>query len=100
MLALMLSAAVSFLKVVLLTGKDDHTVSVEINHLMNRIDQDRTVALEGSYKDHNAQLSDHVRANQKLKHIGNGIVQMPFEHWQTWGISHFSEKPVPALGDK
>lgn len=38
MLALMLSAAVSFLRVVLLTGKDDHTVSVEINHLMNRID--------------------------------------------------------------
>ena len=41
------------------------------------------------------QLSDHFRSNQKLKHI-KGIIQMPLEHWQAWGIKHPSRKPIPG----
>ena len=35
--------------------------------------------LEGMYKDHLVQLPDLFRAYQKVKHIINGITQMPLE---------------------
>lgn len=36
-----------------------------------------------------------LRANQKLKHTIEGIVQMWLEHWQVWDSKHVSRKPVP-----
>ena len=35
----------------------------------------------------------NVRANRKLKHVIEGIVQMPLEHCQAWGIIHLSMHP-------
>ena len=40
------------------------------------------------------QLPDHFRAKQKLKHVSEGITQMPLEHWQPWYTNHPSWKPV------
>lgn len=54
----------------------------------------KIVQLEETYEDHLVQLPDHSRANQKC--IIKSITQMPFEHWQQWGINHFSRKPVPV----
>jgi len=42
-------------------------------------------------------VPDHVRARQKLKDNNKGIVQMPLEHWQAWGINHITRKPVPVF---
>ena len=53
--------------------------------------------LEGTYNNRLAQLPDHFRADQKLKHAIKGIVQMPLKHWQAWGIDHLSRKPVPVF---
>ena len=36
----------------------------------------RLFQLEGTYKDHQVQLPDHFRADQKLKYVVKGIVQM------------------------
>lgn len=35
-----------------------------------------------TYEDHQIQLPDCFRTNQKLKHITEGIVQMQLECWQ------------------
>ena len=53
--------------------------------------------LEGMYDYHLVQLPDRFRADQKLKHVVKGIVQMPLKHWQAWGIDHLSMKPVPEF---
>ena len=36
--------------------------------------------LDGTYNDHLLQLPDQFRADQKLKHVTKGIVQMPLKH--------------------
>jgi len=36
--------------------------------------------LEGTYSDHLVQLPDQFRADQKLKHVIKGIVQMLLKH--------------------
>lgn len=38
------------------------------------------VQLTGTFKDNRVQLPDHFRAKQMLKHINDGIVEMPLEH--------------------
>lgn len=53
--------------------------------------------VEGTYKGHQVPVSEHFRANQKLKHIINGSIQMAVEHIQVWGISHLTRKPVPVF---
>lgn len=60
-----------------------------------RIEQNRVVQLEGTYKDRQVQLPNHFRANQKLGYINKGIVQMPLEHYGR--ISHLSRKPVSVF---
>jgi len=40
----------------------------------------RILQLEGTYYDHLVQLPDHFRADQKLKHVFKGVVQMPLKH--------------------
>ena len=45
-----------------------------------RIEQNRNFQLKGTYNNHLVQLPDHFRADQKLKHIVKGIVQMPLKH--------------------
>ena len=57
----------------------------------------RIVHLEESFNNHWVQLPDHFRVNQKWKHINEGIVQMPVEHWQAWGINQLSKKSVPEF---
>lgn len=52
------------------------------------------VELEGTYKDQQVQLPKHLRANQKLRHSNEDIVQMHLEHWQSQSIIHFTRKPV------
>ena len=56
----------------------------------------RVGQLEETYNDHQAQVPDHFRAGQKLKHVIKRVVQMPLKHWQAWGIDHLS-RPVPVL---
>lgn len=58
------------------------------------MERNRIVLLEETYKDHQIQLPDH-RADQNLKHIIEGIVQMDLE--QAWGINHLPKKTVPVL---
>jgi len=53
--------------------------------------------LEGTNEDHLVQQPGQFRADQKLKHVVKGIVQMPLKRWQAWGIDHLSSKPVPSL---
>lgn len=36
--------------------------------------------LEGTYKYHQIQLLEHFKVNQKLKHIKEGIFQMPLQY--------------------
>lgn len=45
-----------------------------------RIRQDLVVRLEGTYNDHLIQLSDQLKADQKLKHVFEGIVRLPLKH--------------------
>jgi len=52
--------------------------------------------LQGAYTNHLVQLSDHSRADQKLKLVVKGIDQMPLEHWESRGINHLSRKRVPV----
>jgi len=52
--------------------------------------------LEGTYNNHPVQLPDQFRADQKLKHIIKGNVQVPHKHWRAWGIDDLSRKPVPV----
>lgn len=40
----------------------------------------REKLLEGTYRDHQEQLSDHFRANQELKNVTEGIIQMLSKH--------------------
>jgi len=53
--------------------------------------------LEGTYNDHLVPLPDHVRADQKLTHGVNGIVQTPLKCWHPWGTDHSSRKPAPVF---
>lgn len=48
---------------------------------------------EGACNDHLIQLPDHVRADQKLKRVVIGIVQMPLKHCQSWDSNHLSGSP-------
>jgi len=50
-----------------------------------------------THNDHLVPLPDQLRADQQLKHVIKGIVQMPLEHQQAWGIDHLSRKPVPGF---
>jgi len=50
-----------------------------ILQMSNKSKQNRTCHLEGSYKYRLVQLPDHFRADQKLKPVIKGIVQMPLE---------------------
>lgn len=50
-----------------------------------------------TYTDHQVQPCDRFRANQELQRVNEGIVQVPVEHWQAWGINHLSEKPVTVF---
>lgn len=36
-------------------------------------------------------------ADQKLRHVIKGIVQIPLKHWQAWDINHLSKKTVPVF---
>lgn len=42
--------------------------------------------------------SVNFRANQNLKHITEGITQLPREHWQAWGINYLARNLVPVFG--
>jgi len=42
-------------------------------------------------------MTDEFMADQKLKDIIKGIVQMPHRHWQAWGIVHPFRKPVAVF---
>lgn len=57
----------------------------------------RTVQLDGTCRDHRVRPPDHFRANQELKHVVEGIVQMPLAHRQAWDINHLARQPVPAF---
>lgn len=46
------------------------------------IEQNRTVQLKRTFKDHQVQLPDHFRANWQLKDINEGVVQTVHEHGQ------------------
>lgn len=46
----------------------------------NRIKQSRLFPLEGTYNDHLVALPDQSRADQHLKNVIKGTVQMPFKH--------------------
>lgn len=50
--------------------------------------------MEEVFKDHLVRLPDCFRANQNIKHIIEGIIQMPLRPWQAWGISR---KPLPVF---
>ena len=62
-----------------------------------RIEQNWIFQLEGTYNDHLVQLPDQFRADQKLKYIIKGMVQMSLKHWQAWGINHLSRKSFPGF---
>lgn len=49
------------------------------------------IQLEETYKDHSIQPSDHIRANQTLKHI-EGIIHMSLQQRQAQGINHLPRK--------
>lgn len=53
--------------------------------------KNRTVLLQWDYK---VQLPEPFRANQNLKHIIKGIVQMLLEHGREWDINYLDGKPV------
>lgn len=38
------------------------------------LEQNRIALLQVTYKDHQVQLSDYIRADQKLEHIIKGII--------------------------
>lgn len=43
-------------------------------------------------------MPDNFRANQKLKHITEGIIQMPLQQWQqAWGNNNHARKTVPVF---
>jgi len=50
-----------------------------------------------TFKYRSVQLSDLFGDKQKLKHATEGIIQMLLEHWQAWGISHLTKRPVPLF---
>lgn len=64
---------------------------------MNNKQHNRIVQLEGTYEDHPFRLPEHIKANQKARHIINGVNQMPLEHRQSWGINHLAQKPVSGF---
>jgi len=77
--------------------QSQYPTCIEYSYQPFRIEQNRTkqkFQLEGTYNNHLVQPPDHSRADQKLKHVIKGIVQMPLEHGQAWGIDHISRKPV------
>ena len=58
---------------------------------------EQTISVGRDLQHHLVQLPDHFRADQKLKHVLKGIVQMPLKHRQAWGIDHLSRKPIPGF---
>lgn len=40
--------------------------------------------------------AEHLRANHKLKHVIEGMGQMPHEPRQARGIKHLAREPVPV----
>lgn len=58
---------------------------------------ERIVQLERTCKSYLVQLPDQFRANQKLKHTNEGIVQMSLEYWVS-GINCLVRRPV-AVSD-
>lgn len=61
----------------------------------NNISSDRIVHLEETYTDHQVQMPDQFRANQKLNHMTKCIIQMPLEHWQHGAST--SEEASPSV---
>jgi len=55
--------------------------------------------LKRTFKGYQFQLPDSFRANQKLKRIIEGIIQMSLEHRQAWDINHLARKPVPVFDE-
>jgi len=55
------------------------------------------VQLEGTHSDHLVQLPDHFRADEKSKHVIEGIVQMRLKCGQAWVIDRLSRKPVSVF---
>lgn len=47
---------------------------------MNRTEQNRTVQISWKGPAKIIQLPDHSRTNQKLRHVIEGVIQMPPEH--------------------
>ena len=74
--------------------KYQHLTSVFLVQYQNKMEQNIIFHLEDPCHNHLVQLPDDFAADQKLKHVVKGIVQMPLKHWQAWGIDHLSRKPV------
>lgn len=62
-----------------------------------RLEESLTEQLEAAFNDHLVQLPELFKANQKLKHITGGNIQMPLEHQQSQGINQLSTKLVPVF---
>lgn len=60
-----------------------------------RTNQNRVFPV-GRDNDHLGQLPARFRAGQKAEHVIKGIVRMPLEHRQAWGIGCRSGKPAPG----
>ena len=63
---------------------------VHVQHL-------QVIPARGFIDDHLVQLPGHFRADQKLQHVIEAIVQMPLKQRQAWGMDHLSRKPVPLF---
>lgn len=59
--------------------------------------RNRRVTLEVTFKDHQVQLPEHFGAKWMLKHIAEGTVHIPLEHWQARGTNHLTRKPIPVF---
>lgn len=57
-----------------------HTYVLLQNKYDGILEQNRTVQLEGNYKDHRVRLPGHFGANKNLKHDMKGIIQTPLEY--------------------
>lgn len=53
--------------------------------------------MKGTFEDRLLLLLDLFTTNQKLKHVTEGIIQMPLEYWQKRGIKQLIRKPVPVF---
>jgi len=50
-----------------------------------------------TYNDHLVRLPDYFKADQKLKQVIKGIVQISLEQLQAWAINHLSRKYIPVF---